>query len=247
MKSNLLSNQIIDVDASRFEKGKKIISIIQFRTSSDLKDKKCLDIGCSTGEITEFLSEYFGSVIGFDINKDAIVKNKKYKSQPYVLASSSAVPFRDSEFDVIICAQVYEHVESQELLVEEIKRLLKKDGVCFFSGPNKYALMEEHYLLPLLSWFPKKISGIYMKLFKKGNYYEPNPLSYKSLKHLLIRFCITDYTIQLIRNPNKFSMPKSRISIFLKKMPNWLLHFFLTFTPNFNFILEHSHEESKSE
>ncbi len=222
----------------RYNKAKKIISLIDYHHKANLSIKTCLDIGCSSGEITEYLGNYFYKIVGIDIDKEAITDNKSQKSQSYVLGNSSHLPFEKHKFDYIICSQVYEHVESQSALVHEIKRLLKPEGICFFSGPNKYSIVEEHYWLPFLSWFPKFLSNYYMRLFKKGKIYDINPLSYKKLLDLLKDFTIHDYTLTLIKNPEKFFLSDYKIFHFLSKFPNFLLLKLKMFVPNFNLILE---------
>ena len=52
--------------------------------------------------------------------------------------SITAVPIRDDHsFDVIVCFEAIEHIEDQEALLAEVKRLLKPDGLFIVSTPNK--------------------------------------------------------------------------------------------------------------
>ena len=148
-----------------FLKAKKIIAIIRDHHNDNLSNKRCLDLGCSSGEITEALSQVFSYIVGVDIDFEALTTNNHNRMASYCMGSGSELPFENSSFDIIICAQVYEHSESPQKLFKEIYRVLSDNGVCFFSGPNKFSLMEEHYWLPLLSWFPQKISNFYMRLF----------------------------------------------------------------------------------
>ncbi len=63
-------------------------------------------------------------------------------------------PLEDESCDLVICAQVYEHVPDDRRLAEEVYRVLKPGGVVFFSGPNWLFPIEGHYHLPFLHWLP---------------------------------------------------------------------------------------------
>ncbi len=44
-------------------------------------------------------------------------------------------PFKNEEFDTVVSTQVLEHVEKPWIMVKEIGRILKKDGVCIMTAP----------------------------------------------------------------------------------------------------------------
>ena len=46
----------------------------------------------------------------------------------------------DSSFDIVICTEVLEHVSNPFLAVAEILRLLKPNGVAFFSAPFNFRI-----------------------------------------------------------------------------------------------------------
>jgi len=51
-------------------------------------------------------------------------------------AAAEALPFRDDQFDLVICTQVFEYLADPGLVVAEIKRVLRKGGVLFLSAPS---------------------------------------------------------------------------------------------------------------
>ena len=104
-------------------------------------------------------------------------------------------------YDVITCSHIYEHVPDANKLMSEIYRLLKPGGVCFFAAGNRFKVIEGHYRLPFLSFFPKGISNLYLKITGKGNEYYENHLSYKNLKQLVNQFEVIDYTVETIKYP----------------------------------------------
>ena len=52
-----------------------------------------------------------------------------------VAAGAEALPFRDGQFDLVICTQVLEYLADPETAAAEIRRVLRKGGVAFLSAP----------------------------------------------------------------------------------------------------------------
>jgi len=50
-------------------------------------------------------------------------------------AAAEALPFRDEQFDFVICTQVFEYLPDPGMAVGEIQRVLRKGGVLFLSAP----------------------------------------------------------------------------------------------------------------
>lgn len=53
-------------------------------------------------------------------------------------AAAEALPFRDAQFDFVICTQVFEYLPDPGLAVVEIKRVLRQGGVLFLSAPSVF-------------------------------------------------------------------------------------------------------------
>jgi ubiquinone/menaquinone biosynthesis C-methylase UbiE len=216
----------------RKRKSEKIIAILHDYLQGTEKHLSCLDIGCSSGIISNQLAEYFSMVVGVDIeiNKMPVMEIPPQKSGSALFseASGQELPFPDRSFDVVICAQVYEHVSDQVGLATEIYRVIRTGGICFFSGPNRLAVLEEHYWL----------ASAYMRMFKRGNIYDAYPLFYWQLKNLWNKFEIVDYTIKLLRNPDGFSVSE-RVDkhAWIKIIPDWILSTLRPLYPNYNWIL----------
>jgi 2-polyprenyl-3-methyl-5-hydroxy-6-metoxy-1,4-benzoquinol methylase len=135
---------------SRREKADKIVSILQDFSGQGLQQYNCLDLGCATGIITNFLRNNFHSIFGVEVDEKLAREAVRLTAQDsiFVVADGGKTPFPPQTFDVIVCAQVYEHVKDPKTLPPEIWRLLKPGGMCFFSGPNRWSPVEEHYWLP---------------------------------------------------------------------------------------------------
>jgi len=228
----------------RDRKAEKILAILSDFYRTNLDDLFCLDIGCSNGQITLRLSRNFKQIIGIEIEERIlfeVLNNPEYQwsNASFAQANGISLPFDKDSFDVIICAQVYEHVENQTGLADEVWRILRPGGFCFFSGPNRLAIIEEHYFLPFLSWLPRSWATMYMKIFQKGNYYDAYPLYYKQINTLWHRFKIHDYTYKLLRDPKHYSVDdRVKGSKIINLIPLQLLRFLTPLYPNYNWILQ---------
>jgi len=168
---------------------------------------RLLDIGASTGIIAEFLSHHFAEVVGADLDRAAIEHARRSFRRPnlhFVLGDSMGLPFQGGGFDVVICAQVYEHVPDPRRMMLEIRRVLRRGGVCYFAGGNRLNVVEPHYSLPFLSLLPRPLAHRYMRLCRKGRNYHEQFYSYPGLKQLTGGFARQDYTRKIIDDPERF-------------------------------------------
>jgi len=232
---------VLDLKSRQF-KAQKILSIIgdfASKKNKNLKELNCIDIGCSSGLIVINIADNFKQILGVDIDKKAVnMANKDIKKQniKFEVMSGMDLKYPDESFDVVICNHVYEHVENYRKLFDEIHRILKKDGFCYLAAGNRYKIMESHYCLPFLSWLPRNLSNIYLRLMGKGKYYDEKMLSYFKLKKALKRFKINDYTIKVIKNPEKyFATDMIKPNQYIKYIPVRMLYFLL---PTYLLILQ---------
>jgi 2-polyprenyl-3-methyl-5-hydroxy-6-metoxy-1,4-benzoquinol methylase len=232
----------------RNRKAGKITSILRDFCEEELKTYICLDLGCSRGVISTQLAGIFKIVIGIDIDVAGVTIAQNTKIQPsysphYIFGSGYHIPARDGTFDVVVWAQVYEHVNKVADMVQEIDRVLRPGGFCFFSGPNRLAIMEEHYWLPFLSWLPHSLASIYMKMFHRGNVYDAFPLTYWQLTRIWDGFTVYDYTLKILRQPRRFSVD-DRVEKYglIKFVPDWLINILRPFYPNYNWIVVKKNE-----
>lgn len=227
---------------TRASKSEKILAILRAHLGQDLSNLTCLDVGCSNGAISVRTAGSFKRTIGIDLDAPAIAQAaSEHQSDQmiFALASGHAIPFEDNSFDLIICAQVYEHSTDQPALAREVWRVLRPGGIVFFSGPNRLKIMEEHYWLPFLSWLPRPLANRYMQLFKRGKVYDAYPLTYWQIRRLWKPFRVIDYTIQILRDPAKFSMSgRLRRFTWLGKLPAGLFNLLQPVLPNYNWVLE---------
>ena len=201
-----LKSSVFDSN-DRINKAKKTISVL-VDYLSHTSDLILLDIDSSTGIMTNEYATYFREVVGIDIDSKAVKyanDNFKKKNISFINLPIEETDFKSASFDVITCSHIYEHVPSDHVLMENIYKLLKPGGICYFAAGNKYKIIETHYNLPFLSYFPKKIANFYIRIFTNHKEYYENLKSLGQLKKLVYRFEIIDYTLKILQKPSKFS------------------------------------------
>jgi ubiquinone/menaquinone biosynthesis C-methylase UbiE len=233
-------------ESTRIVKAEKISRIIRDFAQKNPKICTCLEVGCSTGINTNYLSGCIGACIGTDIDMAALQyahAHSQHMSE-FIAGDAMYLPFRNGFFDIIICNHVYEHVPDSQVLMKEIFRCLKIGGFCYFAAGNKFSVMEGHYHLPFLSWLPRPVSNLYLKATKKGTVYYEKHLSYFQLKRLTRQFDVTDYTLKVIREPGRFGADDMiHHGSFIPKIPTLLLKGLFLFIPTYIFILTKKHDK----
>jgi ubiquinone/menaquinone biosynthesis C-methylase UbiE len=105
-----------------------------------VKDKIVLDLACGEGYGTNLLSKTARKVTGIDISKEAILHaRKKYLREniEFIEASAINLPLQDNSIDVVVSFETIEHLFEQESFLNEIKRVLKIEGILIISSPER--------------------------------------------------------------------------------------------------------------
>lgn len=190
----------------RARKAAKVIAILR-DALGPLDGLDLLDIGCSTGMMTNEYARHFRSTIGTDIDFPALrfaAEDSAVANVSWSMMDSQRLGFPDSSFDVVTCTHIYEHVPDADALMEEIFRVLKPEGICFFSAGNRFSFMEPHYQLPLLSAVPKRIANWYLRILDRGDHYYETHRSLLGLRRLVRQFRLEDYTVKVISDPVRY-------------------------------------------
>jgi ubiquinone/menaquinone biosynthesis C-methylase UbiE len=102
--------------------------------------KRVLDLASGEGYGTALLSRTARFAVGVDIDRDAVrhARNRYGGGNlDFVAGSAALTPFRESSFDMITCFELIEHIQEQDTLLREAKRLLAPEGLLLISTPNK--------------------------------------------------------------------------------------------------------------
>ena len=91
----------------------------------------CLDLGCGIGQYTKWFMNNNYDVISADISNIALEKVKEFNKNVTYLDMREKLPFEDNKFDIVFANLSIHYFSDKDtkLLLEEIKRILKKDGL----------------------------------------------------------------------------------------------------------------------
>lgn len=92
-----------------------------------------LDAGCGEGFFTRYVAERNpnASVTGTDLSEDAINYASKHfgTAAKFSAANIFALPFEDNAFEVVICSEVLEHLETPAAALSEVVRVASRGVV----------------------------------------------------------------------------------------------------------------------
>lgn len=116
--------------------------------------KKVLNLGCGTGFDCEYLKAKLGArdVLGVDISHSAIAFAKEnYPGTNYIQGDicSESLRLGENAWDIVVCAEVIEHVPNPAALLDTIYRHLNENGVALISTPNRPVFSLDHEPSPV--------------------------------------------------------------------------------------------------
>ena len=135
----------IDITPDRLQ-NKIAIEFIEQHISKD-KKLKLLDVGSADNIIKYHLPENI-EYYSLDLpKKEQDEELREYEHEFILDLDKEKVPVKDNFFDIIICLDVIEHTTYPEKVLEEFKRITKKDGIFIISIPNEYNFVHRMYYL----------------------------------------------------------------------------------------------------
>lgn len=200
-------------------KGKRVAKVL---LNYKRPDSKLLDLGCGTGLTLTFLAQAFPNSTGCDIGAREVVATKTVLKDhglkiPVVKYNGRKLPFPDSFFDIVTFIEVIEHVDRPDLVLKEIERVLKPDGILHITTANKWWPIEPHFKLPFLSYLPKALANWYVSITKRGSSYHNIKLpSYSRFFKMVDKyFEVKDITLEVIAGYQKFGFAEERGQIII--------------------------------
>jgi ubiquinone/menaquinone biosynthesis C-methylase UbiE len=99
------------------------------------RNGRALDLGCGDGRLTAELDADL--LVGADVSEVALDRARRRLPEAHLvkLEPDEPLPFTDSEFDLVLCAETIEHVRDVQLLLSEARRVLRPGGRLALSTP----------------------------------------------------------------------------------------------------------------
>ena len=124
--------EYVEEEAGRRAQAGRILSLI----TKYKKQGKMLDIGCGPGLFLDEAKKREWSVQGADLSSWA----KEYAHKNFGIdvfrGTLHEAHFPDRHFDVVVMNDVIEHLENPKSALQEIRRILKNDGILYITTPD---------------------------------------------------------------------------------------------------------------
>ncbi len=211
---------------------------VYYKILEEIKsNSKILEIGCSTGYFTKILKEKYNCAVDcIEIDKEAAKKAERYCNK-IVIADIESLNFSENfdknYYDIIILADVLEHLKNPENILEKIRDYLKDDGILLISIPN---ITHASIALNILDgkWEYKPIGLLdnsHLRFFTKQSFL--NLLEEKGYCPLKIkRVIINPWDTEFKTSYEKY--PKEVISYIEKSNPDYNTYQFVIKAAKFN-------------
>lgn len=154
-----------------------------------IPDSRCevLDVGCGDGALTHLIAQKKHSVVGLDPEIKGLrlalrmTRSQTYRYVPVFGAGSAyTLPCKDQQVDVVVMADVIEHLEYPQQALTEACRVLKPGGQLIVSTPQRWpGKTSGRYHFQ--EFTASELAGLLSKAFAKVQVIGSEPLAWYEL------------------------------------------------------------------
>lgn len=210
---------------SRGWKAEKIAKLLELAPRE--QPIRLLEIGTGSGGIAHWFAHH--PTLRCEVNAVDVCDSRLVRDgYAFQRVDGVDLPFADASFDVVISNHVIEHVgdaDAQQRHLAEIRRVMKPGSMGYLAVPNRWMLVEPHYRLMLLSWWPRSLRSPYLKLMGKGDFYDCEPLQMRQLERMLAATGLPcqNLCVEALRATFEIERPNSASARALRLTPDFLL------------------------
>lgn len=129
---NKLSDELLD---------QKLKTLKKIKTINSNKKGKLLDVGCGRGEFVYVANNNGWDAIGTEVSESFAKYGKKILGVDIRIGTLDNINFPEESFDVVTLNSVIQHSIDPKSLLEQIHRVLKKDGIVYIETANNNSLI----------------------------------------------------------------------------------------------------------
>lgn len=160
------------------------------RMALDARGTSICDVGCGTGYTLDKIRDARRDMTRFVGVDFAIDDANSMKGIEYFAAKVEDLPFKDGEFDTVICTHVIEHVLDYRAAIAELRRITKKRLIIIVPREREY----KYTFNPHFNFFP------YTHSFLRAMQPVPKAHSVEDIKRDI-------YYYEDMTQPNETAMP----------------------------------------
>ncbi|QKK01724.1 MAG: class I SAM-dependent methyltransferase [Pseudomonadota bacterium] len=111
-----------------------------------VRGRRVLDAACGEGYGSQLLARTARSVTGIDIDQATVEHARsRYGSERlgFDCGDCTRLPYDDDAFEVVVSFETLEHLEAQDDLLSEFRRVLRPDGFVLLSSPDRSIYSDE--------------------------------------------------------------------------------------------------------
>ncbi|MDD2941477.1 MAG: bifunctional 2-polyprenyl-6-hydroxyphenol methylase/3-demethylubiquinol 3-O-methyltransferase UbiG [bacterium] len=105
----------------------------------DIEGKVVVDIGCGGGLMSVPLAQRGAQVTGFDLSEPSLAEARRHApaGAVFIAADARSIPFPDNSADIVILADILDHIADYDVVFAEVARILRPDGYLYVNTINR--------------------------------------------------------------------------------------------------------------
>jgi 2-polyprenyl-3-methyl-5-hydroxy-6-metoxy-1,4-benzoquinol methylase len=108
-------------------------------TAQAMDGKRILELGCGPGHLSNWLQKKGHEVIAADLSEVAIgIAKSRYPDIPFLVLDAQDTGFQGSCFQLVLGIETIEHLPYPSKHLQEVYRILDRDGTYILKTPNKW-------------------------------------------------------------------------------------------------------------
>ena len=231
----------VDADPDRRAlKAEKVARIVQ-RLTDPPSGGWALDIGCGAGYIAQRLRAQGWNTVALDVADFRTVR-----SCDFITSLAESLPFPSATFSVVVSNHVIEHVGDAGAHLSEVHRVMTPRGVAYVATPNRLWVLEPHYKLPLLSWLPQPVADGYVRLLRRGSFYDVFPLTRGALLRRAAHAGLTCKDVTDLAIAEIADVERSPLARLVSRLPKGFIQWLSWASPSFVFAMRRAHTEQRN-
>ena len=127
------------------------------------KGWKALDIGCGDGLEVFYLRSLGVDACGMDNGSWGY----PFLKENFFIGDARFIPCKDEYFDLVLCLVTLQHIPEDKVVIQEINRVLKKEGKIIITVLNKFGITLKWLRITIRNLFGLKTGYAYFKAYTK--------------------------------------------------------------------------------